>query len=419
MTLTTPDQVPPPGTGLPLDTSELPHRNVLRQLWRWFTQETAALRGVTLVAAIVPLAALVAILAVLAWKAVPAVKYNGLGFLTRTSWRPGNTYGNAVKTDGVLHPIGARYGALPLIVGTLASSAIAVVVRGARVHRGRPRHRREAPARISNGDWGVHGGPGRHPQRRVRPVGDPDLRPLPDARHRPDIRQPLSGRPGAQLLPRLRRPPAKGLLSAGLVLGVMIIPIVAATTRDLLRQVPRLPKEGALALGHERFRDGPQGQPALDPGRDHRCIRPRPGPGTGRDHRRGHGLGLAAGHDAHQHLPAFGTIASTIVQQLDGSLGDGTGFELRTLAEFALVLAVITLLANVGRPFARTPGGRHRPAGGTGGIGHGRHRPRRPATAPDPAPFDLYGKPDWRRRAGYVTRLGRLLRRLSPWSPSP
>ena len=46
----------------------------------------------------------------------------------------------------------------------------------------------------------------------------------------------------------------------------------------------------------------------------------------------------------------FGTIASTIVQQLDGSLGDGTGFELRTLAEFALVLAVITLLANVGAP---------------------------------------------------------------------
>ena len=40
----------------------------------------------------------------------------------------------------------------------------------------------------------------------------------------------------------------------------------------------------------------------------------------------------------------FSTIAATIVQQLDGALNDGTGFEVRTLAEFALILAVITLL---------------------------------------------------------------------------
>jgi phosphate transport system permease protein len=42
------------------------------------------------------------------------------------------------------------------------------------------------------------------------------------------------------------------------------------------------------------------------------------------------------------------TIAATIVQQLDGALSDGTGFTVRTLAEFALVLAVITLLTNIG-----------------------------------------------------------------------
>ncbi len=41
------------------------------------------------------------------------------------------------------------------------------------------------------------------------------------------------------------------------------------------------------------------------------------------------------------------TIAAAIVQQLDGALNDGTGFEVRTLAEFALILAVITLLTNV------------------------------------------------------------------------
>lgn len=120
MTLTTPDQVP-------VDTMGGRPRNSLQRVWRWFTQETAALRGITALAAIVPLAALVAILAVLAFKAAPALRYNGFGFLTRTDWRPGSTYANAVKTDGVLHPVGALYGALPLIVGTLASSAIAVL----------------------------------------------------------------------------------------------------------------------------------------------------------------------------------------------------------------------------------------------------------------------------------------------------
>ena len=41
----------------------------------------------------------------------------------------------------------------------------------------------------------------------------------------------------------------QGLLTSGLVLSIMIIPIVAATTRDLIRQVPILPREGAIALG--------------------------------------------------------------------------------------------------------------------------------------------------------------------------
>ena len=44
----------------------------------------------------------------------------------------------------------------------------------------------------------------------------------------------------------------------------------------------------------------------------------------------------------------MGTVASTIVQQLDGAFSDGTGFAVRTLAELALLLAVITLATNIG-----------------------------------------------------------------------
>ena len=41
----------------------------------------------------------------------------------------------------------------------------------------------------------------------------------------------------------------EGLLTGGIVLALMIMPIVASTTRDLFTQVPPLPKEGGEALG--------------------------------------------------------------------------------------------------------------------------------------------------------------------------
>ena len=41
----------------------------------------------------------------------------------------------------------------------------------------------------------------------------------------------------------------EGLLTAGIVLALMIVPIITSTTRDLFLQVPPLPKEGGAALG--------------------------------------------------------------------------------------------------------------------------------------------------------------------------
>jgi phosphate transport system permease protein len=44
----------------------------------------------------------------------------------------------------------------------------------------------------------------------------------------------------------------------------------------------------------------------------------------------------------------FTTIAATIVSQLDSALTDASGLAVSTLAEAALVIMVITLLANIG-----------------------------------------------------------------------
>ncbi len=60
------------------------------------------------------------------------------------------------------------------------------------------------------------------------------------------------------------------------------------------------------------------------------------------------------------------TIAAAIVTQLDSAYTDGTGFAVATLAEVALVLAVISVLVNIW-PRAGSCGAR--PAGEAAVVG--------------------------------------------------
>lgn len=47
--------------------------------------------------------------------------------------------------------------------------------------------------------------------------------------------------------------PARNILTGGLVLAVMILPIISATTREVFLQTPRLHEEASLALGATRW----------------------------------------------------------------------------------------------------------------------------------------------------------------------
>lgn len=329
MTSTASDQVPGAATSR--------RRNLL--------QETLP-RTVTSVAAVLPLAALVAIIAVLAWKSLPAIRYNGAGFLWHTAWRPGNAYSNPVRTGGVLHPVGASYGALPLVAGTLESSVIALAFAVPVSVGAALLVVEKLPRRLSNivglfletlagipsvvfGLWGAL---------TFGPFIARDIAPA-VAKHMPDV----------PVLNFLRGDVGygEGLLTSGLVLAVMIIPIVAATTRDLLRQVPRLPKEGALALGMNDWEVARKvSLPWARAGIIGACV-------LGLARALGETMAVAMVSGAvlgtvpsNIYLP-MSTIAATIVSQLDGALTDGTGYAVQTLAEFALLLAVITLLTNV------------------------------------------------------------------------
>jgi phosphate transport system permease protein len=139
----------------------------------------------------------------------------------------------------------------------------------------------------------------------------------------------------------------EGLLTSGLVLGLMIVPIIASTTRDLFLQVPPLPKEGAEALGMTDaevarrvtipwVRSGIIGATVLGLGR-----------ALGETIAVAMVSGSVLGAIAPNVYGTMTTIAATIVSQLDSAATDGTGFAVSTLAEAGLLLAVISIVVNL------------------------------------------------------------------------
>ena len=322
-----------------------------------------AIRWAGGLAATIPLLALLFVLATLSIEGTGAIKVNGLHFFTGTGWNPGNTYGDTVVTHGVAHPIGASYGALPLIVGTLASSAIALVVAvpisvGAAfaIVERLPRHLvsivgtvLELLAGIPSVVVGLWGAMTFGPfiAHHVAPV---------IARNAPDVPvlDYFRGNTGN----------GEGMLVSGLVLAVMIIPIIASTCRDLIRGVPSLPREGATALGMS----------------DWECARRVTLPwvsggiigavvlGLGRALGETMAVAMVSGAELgampNNIYSTMTTIAATVVSQLDSALTDSTNFAVKTLAEASLVLMVITLLTNVAaRALVRRASGTALPVG--------------------------------------------------------
>jgi phosphate transport system permease protein len=66
--------------------------------------------------------------------------------------------------------------------------------------------------------------------------------------------EPVLGGSLGLFIPLFSGPPyGVGMLSAGLVLAIMILPTIAAISRDVLSAVPREQREGLLALGSTRW----------------------------------------------------------------------------------------------------------------------------------------------------------------------
>jgi phosphate transport system permease protein len=307
--------------------------------FRRFLRSGAIIRWLGFGGAWIPTLMLGFILVVLFVKAWPAIQINGWGFFTKSVWHTGAQYGKSVSSHGITYLSGQEYGALPQIVGTLETSAIALII--------------AVPVSIGAALVIVE----RLPRRLASLIGG--------------FLELLAGIPSVviglwgvltfgpfianYIAPLLTHIPipffqgdvghGEGLLVSGLVLAIMVIPIVASTARDLIRGVPILPREGAVALGMS------------DAETARKVTLPWVGAGLigavvlGLARAIGETIavamvcGVALGSVATNLYAAMITIAANIVQNLDTVITDQLG--VRTYAELALVLLVITLATNV------------------------------------------------------------------------
>jgi phosphate transport system permease protein len=174
----------------------------------------------------------VALVVTLAFQAAPAFNHFGPSFLTGTTW----------------DPVHVKYGALPFIVGTIETTSIALVL--------------AVPIGIGSALFLVHALRGR--LRAVLSTAVELLAAVPSVVYglwallvvapwmrtiiEPRLASTTAGTgpfSGAQL--------GYGLLLAGLVLFVMILPTMVAISRDVIAAVPADQVEGAFALGATRW----------------------------------------------------------------------------------------------------------------------------------------------------------------------
>jgi phosphate transport system permease protein len=214
---------------------------------------------------------LVMLLSVLTYAAWPSIRTFGFSFLYTSQWRPNeltvparDAAGHVLMEDGevVMKTLPAVFGALPAIYGTAVSSLLALVFAvplsfGAALFLVRLSSRRlsgpvsflveflAAIPSIAYGMWGLF-----------------VLAPFLQHTVEPGLQSALGWLPGVnswlftetakhgdELLTRTLPLTGRDMFCGGLVLAIMILPIITAISRDVLRSVPRAQIEGSLALG--------------------------------------------------------------------------------------------------------------------------------------------------------------------------
>lgn len=306
------------------------------------TAKDRVIRGALMVAAIIPTAVLAFLAYQMISEAIPAIRFSGIHFFGTKTFNLGDQYGSVETKNGEHALSGAQFGVLAMLFGTLASSLIALLLAVPVSVAGAILLVEKLPTRLQGplgvflellagipsvifGLWGVYA------------IG------------------PLLHRTVFQWISDLGIPwftgnnptNPQGLATASVILAVMIVPIIASITRELVRGVPVVAKEGAVALG-------------LTPTETVRFVT-IPYIKTGVAAAAVLGWARALGETIavllisgnqltipHNVFNPFTSMAAAIAQLLDTALQDPTRMAVHALGYVGLILLAVTLITNFG-----------------------------------------------------------------------
>lgn len=280
-------------------------------------------------------------IAVLLYAAYPSIIVNGGGFFTKALWYP-NPNGKLITIDGIPALSGASYGAIVFVVDTLISSGIAVLI--------------AVPAGLGTAIFLTQVAP----RRIASPIslmvemlaGIPSviygfwgwfvLGPYLKDNFEPFLKQNLS------FIPFFSGTiDSAGLLAAGIILAIMIVPIIASISRDMMGRTPRELKEGAHALGLTKWETTrkimiPFAKTAIVGS----IIL-----GLGRALGESIAIAMLSGAGT-QQLPvslysSISTIAAFMVLELKDAPLDTSGMNTAALMELGIVLLMISVAVNI------------------------------------------------------------------------
>jgi phosphate transport system permease protein len=302
------------------------------------------LRTLTMLAAIASFLIIFLMLFFLAAYAYPAIRFNGIQFFTSQIWNIGNQYGGGTITRaGFTAESGASFGALVFIFGSAVTAfltmlvavplslmvALAIVYRVPRQLRPLTNALVELMAGVPSVVYGLW--------------GMVVLVPWIGSTLAPFVTQHLGfvpflgGSAGS----------GNGLAASVFILSLMVIPIMVATTRDVILAQSNTLFEASMALGSTSW------QAVV------RAVLPSVRKGVVASVLLAFGRALgetmavlmvcgAAINILPQNIfSPVNTIAAVIVSQLESALTDSSGMAQRSLAELACTLFIITLLVNV------------------------------------------------------------------------
>lgn len=278
---------------------------------------------------------------ILLYASYPSLVVNGVGFFTRTVW-DGRVSGRIVYVNGVQTIAGSSFGILVFVVDTLVSSAIAVMIAipagiGTAVFLSQVAPRKvaapislliETLAGIPSVIYGFWG---------FLVLGPFLLNNL----------EPMLAR-NLSFIPFLAGPAdSYGLLAGGIILSIMIVPIIAAISRDMMTRTPKEMRDGAKALGLTRWEVTrkivlPFAKTAIIGS----IIL-----GLGRALGETMAIAMLLGAANHQLPTSLYSPASTITAfmalELPNAIADPTGMDVAALMELGIVLLIITISVNI------------------------------------------------------------------------